>query len=129
MESMNQVTDAETADSAWKSLYRVGGAAALIIVVFIPIQFIVFVAWPPPSTVIGWFTLFQNNRLLGLLDLDLLLIVDNALMALMFLALYAALRRANQSFMAIATTFGFVGVAVYFASPEFKEQVKAHALR
>mgnify|MGYP001130171580 CR=1 FL=1 len=128
MESMNQVTDAETADSAWKSLYRVGGAAALIIVVFIPIQFMVFVAWPPPSAVIGWFTLFQNNRLLGLLDLNLLLIVDNALMVLMFLDLYAALRRANQSFMAIATTFGFVGVAVYFVSPEFKEQVKAHAL-
>ena len=125
---MNQVTDAETADSAWKSLYRVGGAAALIIVVFIPIQFMVFVAWPPPSAVIGWFTLFQNNRLLGLLDLNLLLIVDNALMVLMFLDLYAALRRANQSFMAIATTFGFVGVAVYFVSPEFKEQVKAHAL-
>jgi len=78
---------AETADSGWKSLYRVGGAAALIMAVFIPIQFIIFVAWPPPSTVIGWFTLFQNNRLLGLLDMDLLLIVDQVLVALVLLAL------------------------------------------
>jgi hypothetical protein len=44
MELMNRVTDAETADSAWKSLYRVGGTAALIMAVFIPIQFIIFVA-------------------------------------------------------------------------------------
>ena len=76
MESMNQVTESESADSAWKSLYRVGGTAALIMAVFIPIQIIIFVAWPPPSTVIGWFTLFQENRLLGLLDMNLLLIVD-----------------------------------------------------
>jgi hypothetical protein len=106
----------ESADSAWKSLYRVGGTAALIMAVFIPIQIIIFVAWPPPSTVIGWFTLFQNNRLLGLLDMDLLLIVDQVLVALILLALYIALRRADQSFMAIALTAGLVGIAAYFAS-------------
>jgi hypothetical protein len=37
-------------------------------------------------------------------------------MGLMFLALYAALRRASESFMAIATTLAFVGIALYFAS-------------
>jgi hypothetical protein len=108
---------AETLDSGWKDLYRVGGAAALIIVVLYAIQIIVFLAWgPPPSTVIGWFALFQNNRLLGLLDMDLLSLADYALMGLMFLALYVALRRADESFMAIATTLAFVGVAVYYAS-------------
>ena len=107
---------AETADSAWKSLYRVGGTAALIMAVFIPIQIIIFVAWPPPSTVIGWFTLFQNNRLIGLLDMDLLLIVDQVLVGLVLLALYVALRRASQSWMAIALVAGLVGIAAYFAS-------------
>ena len=107
----------ETADSTWKGLYRVGGAAALIMVVLYTIQIIVFVAWgPPPSTVISWFTLFQNNRLLGLLDLDLLSLADYALMGLMFLALYAALRRASESFMAIDTTLAFAGIVVYYAS-------------
>src|SRR6266487_843454 len=107
---------AETPESAWKPLYKVGGVAALIIVVFIPIQSIVFVVWPPPSTVIGWFTLFQSNRLLGLLDMDLLLIIDQVLMGLILLALYAALRRTSQSLMAIALTAGLVGIAAYFAS-------------
>jgi len=117
---MNQVTDAETADFAWKSLYRVGGAAALIAgVIFrrnLRPEISLFSAHAPPTTVIDWFTLLQNNRLLGLSFLNIFDIVDYALVGLMFLALYTALRRANESYMAIATTLGFVGIAVYFAS-------------
>jgi len=117
---MNQVADAKTADSAWKSLYTVGGAAALIAgVIFrrnLGPEISLFSGHAPPSTVIDWFTLLQNNKLLGLSLLNLFDIVDYALVGLMFLALYAALRRANESYMAIATTLGFVGIAVYFAS-------------
>lgn len=61
---------AETTESAWKPLYRVGGAAALIAVLLYVIQIIVLVVSPPPSTVIGYFTLFHKNALLGLLDLE-----------------------------------------------------------
>jgi hypothetical protein len=43
-------------------------------------------------------------------------IVNYALVGLIFLALYVALKRASESFMAIGTTFGFVGIAVYFAT-------------
>jgi hypothetical protein len=114
--TQNPPTDAKIADSNWKSLYKVGGAAALVMAVFIPIQAIIFVIWPPPSTVTGWFTLFQRSPLLGLLDMDLLLIVDQVLVGLVFLALYFVLRRASQSFMAIALTLGLVGIATYFAS-------------
>ncbi len=112
----NQVTHAETADSRWKSLYRVGGAAALITAVLIAIEIIVFTAYPPPSTVIGYFTLFQSNRLIGLLDLYLLEIPAYALFVPMFLALYAALRRANESYMALATTLAIIGIAVFLAT-------------
>ena len=115
---MNQVTDVETADSAWKPLYRIGGVAALIVAVFIPIQAILFIAWPPPSNVIDYFVLFQNNRLLGLLDLDLLMIVDEILMVPFVLALYVALRRASQSYMLIATALGLLAIALYCVSRE-----------
>src|SRR6266699_457817 len=107
---------AETTASAWKPLYRVGGAAALIVVLLYVIQIVVLVVSPPPSTVIDFFTLFHKNALLGLLDLDLLSIADYALFVPMFLALYVALRRVSPSFMAIATTLGLVGIATYFAS-------------
>lgn len=111
-----RVTDAEAADSAWKDLYRVGAVAALLVAVFVPLQIVVFVTNPPPSTVIGWFTLFQNNRLIGLLDMDLLLVVDQVLLGLVVLALYVALRRVNPSLMLIALAAGLVGIAAYFAS-------------
>lgn len=109
---------AATADPAWKSLYRVGGVAALITAVIFPIAIIVFVVWPPPfdGTVIDWFTLFQENVFLGLLSMDLFLIAYYVLTILAFLALYVALRQASESFMAIAITLGLVGIATYFAS-------------
>jgi len=113
-------SNAEIADPAWKSLYRVGGTAALIAgVIFrrnLGAEISLFSAHAPPSTVIDWFTLLQNNRLLGLSYLNIFDIVDYALVGLMFLALYAALRRANESYMAIATILGFVGIAAYSAS-------------
>ncbi len=106
----------ESADSSWKSLYKVGGAAALLSVVFFPIQIIVFIVSPPPSTVTGWFTLFQNHPLIGLLDFDLLLLVDQVLAMLIFLALYVALRRASESLMAIGTVLGVASTVLFITS-------------
>lgn len=113
---INPITHAEADDSLWKSLYKVGAVAALTVLVLMSIQIVVLIVWPPPSTVIGWFNLFQTNKLVGLLDMDLLLIVDYALLGLVFLAFWTVLRRVNQSFMAIALVFELVGIATYFAS-------------
>lgn len=110
-ESISQSLDAE-----WKPLYRVGAAAAVTVLGLVPLQIVAFVVWPLPSTVVEWFALFQRNRLIGLIDMDLLLLVDHVLLGLMFLALYAALRRANQSLMAIALTMALIGITTYFSS-------------
>jgi hypothetical protein len=69
-----------------------------------------------PSSAVDWFTLLQDNRLLGLVLFDLVDLLNYALLGLILLALYAALRRTNRSAMAIATTMGLVGVAVHLAS-------------
>jgi hypothetical protein len=66
--------------------------------------------------VTDWFTLLQNNWLLGLLSLDLLYLLNNTFLILIYLALYAALKRTDQSLMAIAVTLGLVGTAAYYAS-------------
>ena len=106
-----------TADARWKGLYKVGETAALIAAAFYVIEIIGVIAMgPPPLTVIGWFTLLQHNRLRGLFDLFLLDMVVTALLIPLFLALYAALRRAGPYLMALATILGFVGIALYFAS-------------
>ena len=97
---------------------RRSGCPALVI---IPIQIIVFIVSPPPTSAIGWFTLFQNNKLLGLLAFELLIVVSNALAIPIYLAFYAALRQVSESFMAIATVIGLVGiVASFVARPAFE---------
>ena len=120
MKIMNQVTNTNTSDSDWKGLYRVGGVVALIAGIFfrrnIAAEISLFSEYKPPVTVSNWFALLQSNRLLGLSYLNIFDIVNYALVCMIFLALYAVLRQANKSYMAIATTLGFIGVAVYFAS-------------
>jgi len=116
MSKLKQVTDTDTTDSRWNWLYKVAGMAALLTAVLIVVQMIVFILWPPPGTAIETFTLFQDDVLQGFLALDLLYVIDNALLIPILLALYVALRRSNESFMLIAVAFGFVGIAALFAS-------------
>lgn len=99
-----------------KDLYKISGIAALIIVVFIPIQLFIFVNWPPPENPLGYFLLFQENWFLGLLSLDLLYILNNVLLVLVYLGLYEALKKANQSYMLIALALGLTGITAYYAS-------------
>ncbi len=98
-----------------KPLYFIGGVAALLQIVIIVIQAPIFILYPQPTTVIGHFTQFQSNTLLGLLDLDLTLIVAEAFAILILLALYAALRQASPSLMAIALILGLFGIVLFFA--------------
>ena len=116
MSQLKQVTDTNTTDSRWHWLYKVAGMSALVTAVLIVVQMIVFIIWPPPSTAIDYFKLFQDNALLGFLALDLLYVIDNVLLIPIFLALYVALRKTNESFMVIGAALGFVGIAALFAS-------------
>lgn len=119
--NLNQVTDAEIADSNWKSLYKLGGAAALM-AVLVGLSEIIITFLPGggmssgAETVIDWFTLFQNNWFLGLRNLGLLNIVLTALAVPIFFALYAAHRRVNQAYAALAMIIAFIGVAAFFAT-------------
>ncbi len=79
--------DGTVGAAAWSSLYQAGGIAALITVLLIPIQLAVFIANPFPHSVTGWFKLLQDNPMAGLIDLDLLLVVDNVLLVAIALAL------------------------------------------
>jgi hypothetical protein len=104
--------------SAWATLYRIGGVAALGVVALIPIQAVVYMLWPPPTTVVDYFGVFQGNLLLGLLDLDVLLIVDQILIMAVLLALYAALRRTDESVTLLGTAVGLMGAILFVVSRE-----------
>ena len=97
-------------------LYKIAGLAALMIVLIIPIQILIFSLFPPPEDSIGFIELFHDNWLLGLLSLDLLYYFNNALLALFYLGLYASMRKIDFSIMLIALIIGIIGIAVYYAS-------------
>ena len=69
-----------------------------------------------PDALLAWFTLFHDHRVVGLVYLGILDLAAVALMSMMFLALYVALRRDHESSMAVAACLAFLGIAVYLAT-------------
>lgn len=96
--------------------YRVGGVAALVVALLTVMEVVFFIIFPPPSTVNGWFELFQSSPIIGLLDFWGLELFMYAMFILVFLALYIALKRVNQWGMAVALTLALLGVAIFYAT-------------
>ncbi len=130
---MAHTTDATTQDNVGESripkgLYRVGGAAALIAALvfrrnwgaeFVMLRALGVIRRGPaahPTSVSRWFELLQSSRFIGLTLFNLFDLVNYALVGLILLALYAALRRASESIATLGAACGLVGIAVYFAS-------------
>jgi hypothetical protein len=125
---MNDHATTDKHDASWPLLYKTGGVAALLAALLfrrnisaeytILRMFGVFQYGPkaPPGDAAGWFSLLQSNPILGLTLLDLFDLINFALLSLVYLALYGALRRTKKSAMLVATAFGLAGMAVYFAS-------------
>ncbi len=109
---------AQTGVANQRSIYAIGGVCALAAGTLFLMEMIVYIATAAPSLADapGWFTLFQTNRLFGLIDFGILELYGLVLFVPMFLALYTALRRASESYMAIAAILAFVGIAVNFAT-------------
>ncbi len=111
-----QVTRRKTVDLAYQRLYRLGGAAAGIVVALTLGEIIAFVFFPQPSTVEGWFLLFQRSKLVGLLDFWGLEVPMYVLFIPVFLALYVILREADPGWTAIATIFVLLGAGIFLAT-------------
>jgi hypothetical protein len=127
-ETANRIPDVQIADTAWRGLYRVGGVAALVAALvfrrnlaaeYVLLRELGLVDAGPaafPSTASGWFAVLSSHRFVGLLLLNLFDLVNYALVGLIFLALFAILRRVDTGAMTLATALSVVGIAVYFAS-------------
>jgi hypothetical protein len=115
-----QVKETEGETSSWASLYKIGGISALAVVAIALLQAPIFILFPQPTTVIGHFAQFQSNKLLGLVDLDLILILGEAATIPILFALYAALKRVSPAALTIALVFGLGGIGLFFAiNPTF----------
>jgi hypothetical protein len=108
--------------SHWTSLYKLGGAAALlsVLVVLTDITLTFFPAGAEPPgtmTAIDWFQLFQDNWFFGLRNLGLLPNILNLSLSIpLFLALYYAHRHTNKAYAALALVLSLVGTAIYLSN-------------
>ena len=110
-------------EQGWKPLFNLGGVSALMMVGIIIAQMIVFMSAPPPyeGGASAWFTLFQNNKIIGLINFELLMIVYVFLSIPITLSLYVLLRRVSPSFTTLYVVLSLIGIMSFIvARPAFE---------
>jgi hypothetical protein len=110
------VTDVPGSLRPWRGALRTAAWAAFGSVALIAVQVPVFLVWPPPTDVEGFYALLVERPVLGLVSLDLLYLVNNLLVLLVYLGLFLALRDRHPSASAIALLLGTFGMAAYASS-------------
>jgi hypothetical protein len=120
--------DGEAIEHGWRALYWLGGAAALVGAILFRRNMAeeyllcrelgVFSSGPRalPGSALDCFTVFHGNRLVGLTLLNLFDIVNYALVSMIFLGLYVALRRINRGLMTLAAALALTSTGIYLAS-------------
>lgn len=113
------LTDVDPAELAqWRPMLRLGRVGAIAVACLIPLQAAVFLISPPPASVQDYFTLFQHNPLLGLLDLDLLLTLDYLALIPLYLSLYLIVRRRAATSALLALVLGLFSIGLFLVSRE-----------
>ena len=107
------------ANDNWKSLYKASGWVAWILLAYSLVTMVIlFILGTPPTTATETFKMLTENKFVGLLRLDLLtVLVYMPLFYLLFLGLYAALKKTHSVSAAIVMLFGCAGVTLFLATP------------
>ena len=100
----------------WRLLYQITGISTIVMLILIPVQIAIYTIWPMPESVNGWLQLFRDNWFLGLLHLDLLYILNNTILAVIYIALYISLKQRSETLMLLALLTGLLGIAAYYSS-------------
>lgn len=104
-----------------RSLYRATMMLSILMLLLIPLQLVLFIASPPPETVEGFFLLFQDSWILGLMSLDFLYLLNSVILIFIYLSLFFRLYSEAPSLSSSALAMGLVGIACYFPSnPAFE---------
>lgn len=116
------------ADREWNVLYRIGGVAALVAAIvfrrWLSSEYMLlrgvglFTSGPTslPKSVVDWFQLLHDSRLVALTLLNAFDLVNYALVGITFFALYGVLRKTHEGLALLAGVLTLLGIAVYFAS-------------
>ena len=121
-----QPADTEIVDERWRDLYRIGGIAALLVAASITFAVLAYFIWPYTPGVVtteNILATLHTDRIGGLIALDVLTVPIVLLNVLPLLALYAALKRVNESTALIALVLGLIAVPMLLAARPVTEMV------
>ncbi len=97
------------------TLYRLGGFAGILSAVFIVLAIAAFFIWPytgNTTSIDAIFSILHTDRLGGLIALDVSMLLIAPITAVLFLGLYAALRREDESIALIALVLALLAVGL-----------------
>ena len=111
--------EAEAApDPSWSGLYRSGGISAALFVVLVLAAIVLVVVAPPPLSANGATTLqyIASHKVLYIVE-QVLWLAPSVFGAVVFLALFQALKHLNKSYAALGALAGFVSWVLGLAIP------------
>jgi len=121
-----QPADTDIVDERWRDLYRIGGIASLLVAALIVFAVLAYFIWPYTPGIDSTESILRTlhtNRIGGLIALDVLTVPIVLLNVLPLLALYAALKRVNESYALIALVLGLIAVPALLAARPVTEMV------
>lgn len=116
-----EIVHAARIDASWEKMYLIGGVMSLLALLgtLIDISLTMVPGWEittVPATILGWFTQFQEQPILGLRNLDLLNAFILFIQIPMFLALYGVHRKTNQAFAALTLIIFLLGTFLFISN-------------
>ncbi len=104
--------------STWQMFCRMGSASTWALMLYsLATMVILFAIGGQPSRAQEGFEMLRQNRIAGLLRLDVLSILVMPLYYVLFLSLYRALRRSGEVLVTLATLLVFAGLTLFLATP------------
>jgi len=90
-------------------------------IVLIPVQTILFILFPHPTTIIEWFTLFNNTPIIGFIGFDVFYALSNILMVFLYISLFIIIRNKINNLTIFAVILSLISITIYFSSNRFIE--------
>jgi hypothetical protein len=98
--------------------YKLGAWSCVILVVYtLATILVVVLIGGPPQSVEECFNMLRENRMNGLLRLDILTMFVMPFYYVLFYALYTALKNTNYTLARISAIFIFAGVTIFLSAP------------
>ena len=99
-------------------LYQLGGLTCMILIAYSLIMMLIMVGiGTPPETIEECFSMLNENRLYGLLRLDILTVFVMPLYYLLFYSIYLALKDTSKELLSISIILVFAGLTLFLATP------------